>query len=416
MSRRDFSDLEDEIRSTVKNAFNYIDIDLENLKKDIEDKAENTINDVKENLLNKTQRLNEKMRDKIEEKNKFYRRMERAERRVERAEQRIERRFERRAVRNYVDRKPSGSVAGVLYIVFGAIGSVTLGTQAIAYTVFMSLYNKFLIANLVSMGFLLAILMLSLGMMFRGISLRKRVGRFKKYVASLDGNTYCSIEKISRSVGQNYKFVVKDLKKMIAIGMFPEAHIDDENKFFMLSDEVYENYLATQEAFKKRKEEELKQKEKVEQEVNDPEKKELRYVVETGNNYIKQIKEAKESIHEVEIGLKLDRLYSIVGQILSFIEKNPKKLSSVNKFIKHYLPITLKLVNAYKELNEQPVEGENIRNAKKEINNTIDTINTAFEKLLDDLFEDVAMDISTDISVLETLFSQEGLTKKDFEK
>ena len=43
----------------------------------------------------------------------------------------------------------------------------------------------------------------------------------------------------------------------------------------------------------------------------------------------------------------------------------------------------------------------------------MDTINIAFENLLDSLFEDDAMDISTDISVLETMFAQEGLTEKN---
>ena len=33
---------------------------------------------------------------------------------------------------------------------------------------------------------------------------------------------------------------------------------------------------------------------------------------------------------------------------------------------------------------------------------------------LDDLFEDIRLDISTDISVLKTLFKQEGLDEEDF--
>lgn len=44
----------------------------------------------------------------------------------------------------------------------------------------------------------------------------------------------------------------------------------------------------------------------------------------------------------------------------------------------------------------------------------MDTINLAFVKLLDSLFEDAAFDISTDITVLQTMLAQEGLTKKDF--
>lgn len=203
---------------------------------------------------------------------------------------------------------------------------------------------------------------------------------------------------------------------MIELDMFPEAHIDEEQTYFMLSNEVYENYLTSKEALKKRNEEELKMQEKITEELNDPAKKELRETIEIGKNYIEQIKSANDNIPEEYISEKLYRLENVVIQILKCVENNPKKLSEVNRFTNHYLPMTLKLVVSYKELNEQPVQGVNIRNAKNEIEKAIDSINIAFEKLLDDLFEEVALDISTDISVLETLFSQEGLTKKDFEK
>ena len=46
----------------------------------------------------------------------------------------------------------------------------------------------------------------------------------------------------------------------------------------------------------------------------------------------------------------------------------------------------------------------------------MDTINIAFENLLDSLFEDAAMDVSTDISVLQTMLKQEGLTGSEFEQ
>ena len=95
------------------------------------------------------------------------------------------------------------------------------------------------------------------------------------------------------------------------------------------------------------------------------------------------------------------------------MELHPEKFPEIKKFTEYFLPTTLKLVDAYKKLDYQPIEGENISNAKKEIEETMDTINLAFENLLDGLFEDVAMDISTDISVLETMFAQEGLTEKN---
>ena len=53
---------------------------------------------------------------------------------------------------------------------------------------------------------------------------------------------------------------------------------------------------------------------------------------------------------------------------------------------------------------------------EEEIEKTLDTLNRAFEKLLDDLFQETAWDVSTDISVLHTMLAQEGLTEDGLKK
>ena len=64
-------------------------------------------------------------------------------------------------------------------------------------------------------------------------------------------------------------------------------------------------------------------------------------------------------------------------------------------------------------MDAQSIQGQNIQSSKREIEDTIDTLNLAFEKLLDDLFQDTAIDISSDISVLNTMLAQEGLTEDE---
>ena len=91
-------------------------------------------------------------------------------------------------------------------------------------------------------------------------------------------------------------------------------------------------------------------------------------------------------------------------------------MPDLKKMMSYYLPITVKLLNAYADMDKQPVQGENIQNSKKEIEESLDTLNLAFEKLLDSIFEDTAMDVSSDISVLHTLLAQEGLTEDDFNR
>ncbi|NMM64812.1 5-bromo-4-chloroindolyl phosphate hydrolysis protein [Clostridium sp. P21] len=392
MRRKDFSDFEDQIRDTLKNTFDAID--FAGLKDDINDRTENSLNEVKAKLRDRSHYFNEKIKRK-----RYYRHKSMASK-------------DTNKTKMYIAKKPVGSISGILYTVFGFIGSGTLCVMLISYSIFISFLSIISTVNFITLGLLFSFFIASIALALRGLSLRKRVKRFKGYVSTLNGLDYCSIEKLASDARRNNKFVVKDLRKMIDLNMFPQAHIDDKQTYFMLNDEVYDNYLESQESLKRRNEAELKRQD----ELNDPEKKELRNVIELGKNYIEQIGSANTAINKEKISIKLCRLQNVVSQIFHHLENNPQKLPEVNKFTNHYLPITLKLVNSYRELNEQPVQGDNIKNAKNEIERSIDVINTAFEKLLDDLFGEVALDISTDISVLETLFTQEGLTKEDFKK
>jgi hypothetical protein len=390
MYKNDFSDLENQIKASVKSAFDAID--FVTLKRNISYKAENTLDSVVMNLKNKSQQFNEKIENEIQNKYKNISKISRQDKEP-----------------MYISKKPVGRISGIVYTIFGVAGIGIISSLSIIFLFIPRLYDAKVLA------ILLIFLGLNITLTLKGKNIRKRVKRFNQYVSSLDGDNYCSIQQLATAVGKREKFIVKDLRKMIDLGMFKEAYISEEKTYFMLSNEVYENYLISQENYKKRNEQELK-KDKLQENINDPEKEELTHTIEMVKNYIQQIKNVNNAISKKEISIKLQRLQNIVSEIIDFVEKNPKKIREVRKFTTQYLPITLKLVNGYKDLNDQPVEGYNIKNAKNEIEKSIDIINIAFEKLLDDLFEDLALDVSTDISVLETLFKQEGLTKNDFEK
>ncbi|CEP41717.1 5-bromo-4-chloroindolyl phosphate hydrolysis family protein [Paraclostridium sordellii] len=378
MDKKDLSNLEDQIMSTVSNALKAID--FANLKKDINDKTENTLNQVKSKFngySEKYMRLNKKAKNDISK---------------------------------YISKRPAGSMSGILYILFGISGCLVYGSSVLIFIIFKILFGMIGSNILFVSAFLL--LVVSVGLLLRGITLRKRVKRFKKYVRFIDDNNYFLINDLAKFAREKESFVVKDLSKMIDLGMFLEGHIDEEKTYFMLNDEVYNDYLN----LKNQQIAKEIDNEKLNEEIENLEKDEIESTIKIGRNYIEQIKNIKNELYKEEIAVKLDKLGNISNQILVQVEKNPNKIQEVNKFINHYLPITIKLINSYKDINNQSVQGENIENAKLEIEKSIDLINSAFENLLDDLYEDVVLDISTDISVLKTLFKQEGLTEDDFKK
>lgn len=142
----------------------------------------------------------------------------------------------------------------------------------------------------------------------------------------------------------------------------------------------------------------------------------MRRLIAQGRSYIRHIHECNDRIPDEAMSEKLARLELVVTRIFTEAERNPEVVDDLKKMMSYYLPTTKKLLDAYCNLNEQPVGGQNIDTMKKEIEETLDTLNSAFEKLLDDLFEEQAWDISSDISVLNTMLAQEGLTGNRFER
>lgn len=239
-----------------------------------------------------------------------------------------------------------------------------------------------------------------------GNRLRKKIKRFRSYVKTLNGKPYANVKDLAKSVRKSEKFVRKDLKKMIDKRMFLEGHLDKNGVCFMATDDAYEQYIETERNMEERKAEEAR---KPKTQLSEDVKK----VIEEGNRYIEEIRRSNDAIPGVEISNKIYHLENVIRRIFQRVEKHPELINDLHKFMDYYLPTTMKLLNAYEELDKQDMQGENIKTAKQEIENTLDTINVAFENLLDSFYKETAWDVSSDISVLKTMFAQEGLTEEN---
>ena len=398
VSKNDYSNLGEEIKSIVKEAINSTD--FKQLNKNIS----NTVNSALEEVKKGVQRG----------KAVWYETNARID---DEEETDTETQVVERPLRAPVAKSPAGKISSIIMMIIGYFGigfsAFVLAAVGIAVGISGSL-----IAMGVSMGVLIPLLIICIILAVTGTKSRGRVKRFYEYVRTLNGQAYISVKQLASSVGKNDKFVVKDLLRMIRSGMFPEGRINDEKTYLLLSDEAYDAYEKYEEGVRLREREERRLKEEVERqqrmEAQNPILKETRLLIEEGKESIEQIREANEAISGEVISQKLDRLEIILCKIFEYVENHTDELPETRKFMGYYLPTTLKLVNAYREMDAEPIQGENIRNAKHEIEATLDTINYAFENLLDSFYQDKAMDISTDITVLETMLAQEGLTEKDF--
>lgn len=133
-------------------------------------------------------------------------------------------------------------------------------------------------------------------------------------------------------------------------------------------------------------------------------------LLEAGSRYLQEFAALSAKIGSADVRQKADRLGTTCGRILDYVRQNPKSADGLRKFMNYYLPTLQKLLSTYVLMEEQGVEGENITASKNRISAMLDTMDQAFEKQLDALFGDTALDIDTDITVMEGMLAQEGLT------
>ena len=302
------------------------------------------------------------------------------------------------------DRK---TVAGILKIVGGSL----LSLASLGASLFSIVINAILFTGgLMSGSWIVGLLGCGGGLVLigKGIGNLEYVKRFKAYCLVLGDRTSCTLESLARKVGKKENFVRKEVQTMIRDGLFLEGHLDWEQTRLITTNETYRLFEDNRLLLQQRQQREAE--EKARREAAAPNARVLE-VLERGAAFLAEIRRCNDAIAGYEISQKISRIEDIVERIFDRAEKHPQIIPDLKKTMNYDLPMTVKLLNAYADMDNQPVQGEGICKAKKEIEDTLDTLNLAYEKLMDSIFADTVLDITSDISVLNTMLAQDGLTE-----
>ncbi len=313
-----------------------------------------------------------------------------------------------------VKTKRVGNVAGVLYKVFGGIGMGFGG---------MILLTTLLIWEVPAMMVGALIMLFFFGMVQLGSSKHQRLKRADRYIQLCGSKMYAEIAQLAAATQASKGWVLRDVRRMLRLGIFPQGHLDEQGTTLMLNDVIYRQYqdaersrqLREREALPAPEERPLTPGELVEREQQ-ARMQELNQMVAEGMECIRKLRDMNDAIEGEVISAKLYRLENLLKEIFDKVREYPDQMAQMHKLMDYYLPTTLKLVEAYKEFDGVSVPGEDILSAKTQIEKTLDTINAALTELLNNLFRNRVFDVTTDAQVLETMLAQEGLTKESISK
>lgn len=306
-------------------------------------------------------------------------------------------------------RGPSGG-AGILSIVLGSVWTGLFGLGLlISFLVGVVGFQAEALTAAAVFGFLTA----GGGMVLvGGLGRRKQAKAIWQYYDLLEQKPVRTFKELAVCTGKSEKEVKKEIKKAMRSGLMSNVQMDMDETCVMYGPNAYQDYMNLVEHNQKKMLEERENSKKLEQNADLAALEEFK---QKGVSVLRAVRDANDAIPGQQISEKLERLENVTSRIFAYVEKHPEKLPDTRKFMDYYLPTTLKLVNKYRQYEENEMQVDNIVKAKKEIEDTLETINTAFNNLLNNLYQDDTLDVSTDIEVLQAMLAQEGLTGSQFE-
>lgn len=223
--------------------------------------------------------------------------------------------------------------------------------------------------------------------------------RMRRKIENIVGDSqYMYIQDIADAIPCSYDKCCKYLENCIDEGLLgPDAYLDMHRKCLVVTGKAPEP-----EPKKPRK----PKAEKAEKPAAMPQQDKYQKILD-------ELHRVNDAIPDEEMTDKISRLEAVAAKIFEQARTDPDKLPQMRKFMDYYLPTSLKLLNTYAELDRQGIEGENITESKRRIEQTMDTLVDAFENQLDRLFASDALDVSTDIDVMQNMLRADGLTEDE---
>jgi len=126
----------------------------------------------------------------------------------------------------------------------------------------------------------------------------------------------------------------------------------------------------------------------------------------------RQNKEILSLIPKVESGdarKNLNEIHSTVDKILTTIEKNPSKANRLNNFFDYYLPVLIKIVNRYDEVENQKLLSKEGKDFMIKADKMIEGTNNAFESILSSLYQKDIIDADADMKVYDMMLKADGI-------
>ena len=115
-------------------------------------------------------------------------------------------------------------------------------------------------------------------------------------------------------------------------------------------------------------------------------------------------------VDNVDLKSDIKNIYQTTNKIIEKVSKDKNSLKKIRTFINYYLPVTLKILEKYDEIENQHMNTKDGKEFMKTVEEKIKVISKAFENQLGALYQNDMVDVDAELGVLENMLKTEGYT------
>lgn len=137
-------------------------------------------------------------------------------------------------------------------------------------------------------------------------------------------------------------------------------------------------------------------------------KKNLYDILKEAKEETLQISDISKQIEDKEVVQNIEQICDISNKIIDTLSKNPNKLGQARNFLNYYLPVTIKILTRYDEIENQRLNTTESKEFMESVKKMTEKIKNAFNEQLNNMYQTEMIDTDAEIKVFESMLKSDG--------
>ena len=123
---------------------------------------------------------------------------------------------------------------------------------------------------------------------------------------------------------------------------------------------------------------------------------------------IKYLRDISAKLESNELVKNTKEICNTSEKIIDTVIEKPEKIKKIRNFLSYYLPVTIKILERYDEIENQKLSTKETKKFMSSVEDMIAKIKTAFEQQLTNIYQTEMVDTDAELKVFETMLKSDG--------